>query len=179
LGEMEQMDEGGRDSSEPTPGTTPKHITTREAVRRMRALTSPEGIVMQVGRRSKYGSRPHPTDAWGYTRQLLVKRGEEDSLEEIIAIFRDLGLDDEVSASKWLEHNLSQDELADKSGVAWSTIAKLELGDHTPNLDTLRRLARVLGYRVLDVDYGWRRPPKKAGRPRKRVNTPIEEEGNE
>lgn len=76
---------------------------------------------------------------------------------------------------------LSQDKLAAEAGVAWATIAKLELGDHTPNFDTLKRLASVLGNSVLDVEYGWRRPEKKRGRPRgqvRRKDTRLEEPVN-
>jgi transcriptional regulator with XRE-family HTH domain len=68
---------------------------------------------------------------------------------------------------------LSQDKLSELTGVAWATIAKLELGDHSPNLDTLRRLSKVLGYEVLDVDYGWRRPAKKQGQPRTKNAKPT------
>lgn len=40
---------------------------------------------------------------------------------------------------------LSQDELAESSGVAKSTISNLENGNHSANLATVGRLARGLG----------------------------------
>lgn len=43
------------------------------------------------------------------------------------------------------EHGLSQSGLARKLGMQQPAIARLEAGDHTPTLDTLRRLSRGLG----------------------------------
>jgi transcriptional regulator with XRE-family HTH domain len=40
---------------------------------------------------------------------------------------------------------LSQAELAEKSGVAKNTIHRLETGDATPQLRTIRKLAEALG----------------------------------
>lgn len=46
-----------------------------------------------------------------------------------------------------VEHRLSQTALARQLGMQQSAIARLEAGDHTPSLDTLRRLSRGLGIR--------------------------------
>jgi hypothetical protein len=69
-------------------------------------MTIPEALTMQVGKKTRYGSRPHPSDRWGYTRQLLDKRGELDRLDALIALFSEIGIDDEISASKWLIVNM-------------------------------------------------------------------------
>lgn len=42
------------------------------------------------------------------------------------------------------EHGLSQAALARLLGIAQSGVARLEAGEHTPTLKTMRRLARVL-----------------------------------
>jgi ribosome-binding protein aMBF1 (putative translation factor) len=43
------------------------------------------------------------------------------------------------------EHGLSQRALGRKLGMAQSAVARLEAGEHTPTLETMQRLARVLG----------------------------------
>jgi transcriptional regulator with XRE-family HTH domain len=40
---------------------------------------------------------------------------------------------------------LTQDQLADRSGVDQTTISSLELGKKSPRFDTVLKLARVLG----------------------------------
>ncbi len=47
------------------------------------------------------------------------------------------------------DHHLSQRHLAAQLGVAQSVIARLELGEHNPSVDTLRRLAQGLGKRFI------------------------------
>jgi len=75
------------------------------------------------------------------------------------------------------QRGITQDELSAQTGVAWATIAKLELGKHEPTLYTLKELAKVLGNEVLDVDYGWDRPPRKRqGRPRKSTKRDVQSE---
>lgn len=47
------------------------------------------------------------------------------------------------------EHNLSQRQLAKGLGMAYAQIARLELGEHNPTLDTLQHLARGLGQQFI------------------------------
>ena len=69
------------------------------------------------------------------------------------------------------EHGLTQEALAAQSSVSRLTIAKLEGGDHNPNLDTLHKLAKVLGDDVYKLAYGWRRKPRGTrGRPKMRTH---------
>lgn len=50
------------------------------------------------------------------------------------------------------EHGLSQRALAAKLGMKQPAIARLELGEHTPSIETLVRLSRGLGMRFrLDI----------------------------
>jgi ribosome-binding protein aMBF1 (putative translation factor) len=43
------------------------------------------------------------------------------------------------------EHHLTQTALARQLRMQQSAIARLEAGDHTPSIDTLQRLSRLLG----------------------------------
>ncbi len=47
--------------------------------------------------------------------------------------------------------NLSQDELARRSGVAQTTISRVETGVHEPQLPSIRRLAEVLDVPVKEL----------------------------
>ncbi len=44
-----------------------------------------------------------------------------------------------------LQAGLSQEQLAKRSGISRVTLARLELGEHSPRMDTLRAIARGLG----------------------------------
>lgn len=46
------------------------------------------------------------------------------------------------------EKDLTQEELADKSGVAQDKISKLENNNHNPTLDTVFRLLGALNYEI-------------------------------
>lgn len=65
------------------------------------------------------------------------------------------------------EANLTQVEVSERSGLSEQTVIKLEAGWHSPNLDTLRKLAAVLGDGVFLAQFGWKRQEKQRGRPRK------------
>lgn len=49
---------------------------------------------------------------------------------------------------------LTQEELADKVGVARSIVTRYELGDRTPPLATLTRLAKIFDCSLDDLVYG-------------------------
>lgn len=48
-----------------------------------------------------------------------------------------------------VKHRLKQTQLAEKLGVRQPQVARLEMGEHNPSLETLQRLARVLGLRFI------------------------------
>jgi ribosome-binding protein aMBF1 (putative translation factor) len=48
-----------------------------------------------------------------------------------------------------VEHQLTQTKLAQKLGVRQPQVARLEMGEHTPSLEMLRRLSRMLGLRFV------------------------------
>lgn len=47
------------------------------------------------------------------------------------------------------EHDLTQTQLARQLGMRQPQVARLEIGEHTPSLDTLRRLAQLLSLRLI------------------------------
>jgi ribosome-binding protein aMBF1 (putative translation factor) len=50
------------------------------------------------------------------------------------------------------EHHLSQGALATKIGMKRPAVSRLELGEHNPSIETLERLATLLGLRfIVDV----------------------------
>ncbi len=52
-----------------------------------------------------------------------------------------------------LEHYLTQRELAEKAGIAESTVATIEAGRHRPRLPTARVLAAALGRKPGEIDW--------------------------
>jgi len=48
-----------------------------------------------------------------------------------------------------VKHRLTQTQLAEKLGVRQPQVARLEMGEHTPSLEMLQRLARTLGLRFI------------------------------
>lgn len=48
-----------------------------------------------------------------------------------------------------IEHGLTQTQLGRRLGMRQPQVARLEVGGHTPSLDTLRRLAQLLGTRLV------------------------------
>ena len=48
-----------------------------------------------------------------------------------------------------VEHGLTQTQLARQLGMRQPQVARMEIGEHTPSLDTLRRLAQLLGLRLI------------------------------
>jgi ribosome-binding protein aMBF1 (putative translation factor) len=48
-----------------------------------------------------------------------------------------------------ISRRLTQTQLAEKLGVRQPQVARLEMGEHSPSLEVLRRLAAVLGLRFI------------------------------
>lgn len=49
---------------------------------------------------------------------------------------------------KRIMENLTQKELADKTGLKQSAISRLESGNYNPSLDFLNRIAKGMGYEL-------------------------------
>jgi DNA-binding XRE family transcriptional regulator len=50
-----------------------------------------------------------------------------------------------------VQAGLSQEQLAKRSGINRVTLARIELGEHSPRMDTLRAIARGLGCDVKEL----------------------------
>ncbi len=48
--------------------------------------------------------------------------------------------------------HLTQEDLAELSGVAVETISHIERGKHPPRLDTMLKISRSLGVELTDID---------------------------
>ena len=60
------------------------------------------------------------------------------------------------------KHRVTQTQLAERLGLRQPHVARLELGEHTPSIEMLQRLSRVLGLRfIMEVA-----PTRKASRKR-------------
>ncbi|MGZ6005113.1 MAG: helix-turn-helix transcriptional regulator [Candidatus Saccharimonadales bacterium] len=46
---------------------------------------------------------------------------------------------------------LTQQEVADMSGIHWNTYAKIERDEQEPSFDTVKRLAKVLKLKLEDI----------------------------
>jgi transcriptional regulator with XRE-family HTH domain len=53
-----------------------------------------------------------------------------------------------------IEHALTQQELADKAGVAHNTVARLERNETEPHMSTARKLARALDVHPRELTRG-------------------------
>jgi transcriptional regulator with XRE-family HTH domain len=50
------------------------------------------------------------------------------------------------------KHNLSQEQLAQKAGITYSTLIKIESGlNKNPTLDTLKKLSKVFKMKIDDL----------------------------
>ena len=71
----------------------------------------------------------------------------------------------EEALKRWRAiRGLSQRSLAERSGVGYVTIARLETGNLDPRLSTLRRLAKALKVTVAEVIGEGKPARKRAGR---------------
>jgi transcriptional regulator with XRE-family HTH domain len=70
---------------------------------------------------------------------------------------------------------LTQEELAERAGISWSQVQKLEYGRSRPTWQTLQGLARALGPEVYEVEFSTVKTGR-PGRPRKRHEADSSEE---
>lgn len=50
-----------------------------------------------------------------------------------------------------LKQSLTQQELAEKAGVRWVTISRIERGKNTPYSSTIKKIAAALGVKPEDI----------------------------
>ena len=77
-----------------------------EIMKELSELTDLVVFQAHVGKRAKYGRKPHPTDSWGYTKELLEKYGDSENLAEIVRLFAEVGAMDEVKSALWVASNI-------------------------------------------------------------------------
>jgi hypothetical protein len=75
-------------------------------IKELSPLTDLAAFQAHVGAKTKFGRNPHPSDPWGYTRELLAKYHDEQNLEELIRLFGQVGATDEVQAALWVATNI-------------------------------------------------------------------------
>ncbi len=76
------------------------------AIKELSELTDLVVFQAQIGSKTKFGRKPHPTDPWGYTRALLVKYHDAQNLDEIVRLFAQVGATNEVEAALWVATNM-------------------------------------------------------------------------
>lgn len=77
---------------------------TLEAIRRLSEMINLVDFAGHIGRRTKYGDKPH-ADAWGYTRKYLATYSVPISLDAVMAQFESVGCHNEVQAAEWVVLN--------------------------------------------------------------------------
>ena len=77
---------------------------TLEAIRQLSEMINLVDFAGYIGRRSKYGAKPHP-DAWGHTRMYLTTCSAPISLESLVEQFQSVGCENEVQAAEWIVLN--------------------------------------------------------------------------
>jgi hypothetical protein len=75
-------------------------------IKELSLLTDLATFQAHVGAKTKFGRKPHSSDPWGYTRELLAKYHDEHNLDEIIRLFGKVGATDEVQAALWVATNI-------------------------------------------------------------------------
>jgi hypothetical protein len=81
----------------PTP--TPQEL---EAVQQLSELIDLVEYQSAIGRKSRFGKKPHATDSWGYSKALFATYTEPRPFEEIVRLFARLGATNEIQAAKWV-----------------------------------------------------------------------------
>jgi transcriptional regulator with XRE-family HTH domain len=62
------------------------------------------------------------------------------------------------------KHNMTQEQVAQATGVSRSTLIKLQARQFRPSLETIDRLKAVFGEEIDQIDWTPIREPKKRGR---------------
>lgn len=82
---------------------------------------------------------------YGQFKQTLLQdpevKAEYDALEPEFDIIRTM-----IKARK--EQNITQKELAERTGITQADISRIENGSRNPSLDMMKRLAKGLGMRL-------------------------------
>jgi hypothetical protein len=99
------------DHGPPGPGRKP---SVKDTIMQLSKLLDLLGLRVQLGHKSRYGRKPHPTDPWGYTREYLAYYATESDPAAVIGLFEGAGVRGDLEAGRWL---LQHDELIPDSEV--------------------------------------------------------------
>ena len=66
------------------------------------------GLREQIIHKSKLGKKPHPTDPWGYTREILAYYAEATDPQQVIGLFESVGCHNDIDALRFI---LRHDEI--------------------------------------------------------------------
>lgn len=78
---------------------------TIEAIRQLEVMINLTHYSAYIGRKTKYGDRPHQKDVWGHTRKYLTSFPSEATFDEVKALFESVGCDSEIEAAQWIVVN--------------------------------------------------------------------------
>jgi hypothetical protein len=75
----------------------------KAAIVRLNDMADMIGLLTWLGRKTRHGDRPHPTDQWGFTRQYVTRYAPSTDPQEVIDLLRSTSsTESEVQAALWL-----------------------------------------------------------------------------
>ena len=84
------------------PSTQVAEEKVMSVIKRLSTLCDPVGLRVHLVEESKYGTRPHPDDTWGYTRDYMTHYGDPADTDQVISLFEEAGCPNEHEAGRWL-----------------------------------------------------------------------------
>lgn len=69
-------------------------------------LTDLVSLQAYVGRKTRYGRKPHPDDQWHFTREFLVKYDDEASFDDLVRLFSEAGATSDAQAALLVAQNI-------------------------------------------------------------------------
>lgn len=81
------------------PEPTPQELETVRLLSDLIDLVEYQSV---IGRKSRFGKKPHAKDLWGYTKALFATYTEPRPFEEIVELFGRLGSTNEIQAARWV-----------------------------------------------------------------------------
>jgi hypothetical protein len=76
----------------------------REVVVQLDQLCDLIGYQTYLGRKTKFGKRPGPSE-WHFTREYLAKYAPDTDADQVIDLFKGAGQEDEIHAAMWVALN--------------------------------------------------------------------------
>jgi len=80
----------------------------RAVIEQLSQLCDLIGLREQLIERSKLGKKPHASDPWGYTRDILAYYAESTDPQQVIDLFESVGAKNDIEAVRFI---LRHDEI--------------------------------------------------------------------